>query len=371
MNPFNQLQADVLRAIEACQRAGELPGDLATLRVTVEPPRDPAHGDAATNAALVLAKAARRPPMALAELLAGRLREADEVEAVEIAKPGFINLRLRDRFWRAQIKVALDAGLRYGAADLGQGRRVNVEYCSANPTGPLHIGHGRGTVFGDALANLLERMGFAVTREYYVNDGGAQVDVLGRSVHHRYLEALGKAPDDPPEGWYPAEALAEVGRAIAAEDGERWRHATEADWLPVFRSRAINAMLALIREDLAALGVRHDVFTSEAALIEAGRIEQTIAQLTEQGLVYEGVLPPPKGKPSADWEPRPQSLFRATEFGDDVDRPLKRAGGQWTYLAADLAYHLDKIRRGADELIDVWGRTTAATSSGCRPGCAR
>jgi arginyl-tRNA synthetase len=355
MNPFEQLRADLLEVIEAAERAGELPTGLPLERITVEPPRDPGHGDAATNSALILAKPAGLPPMEVAELLALRLRAVDKVVAAEVAKPGFVNLRLSDEFWRAQIKVALEAGSDYGATDLGRGKRVNVEYCSANPTGRLHVGHGRGTAFGDALASLLDKMGFAVTREYYINDGGAQVDVLARSVHHRYLQALGEPAADPPADWYPAEEVAAVGRRIAADDGDRWRHTTEADWLPVFRSRAIAAMLELIREDLAALGVHHDVFTSEAALAADGRIEQTLAELERQGLIYEGVLPPPKGRPSADWRPRPQRLFRATAFGDDVDRPLERAGGQWTYLAADLAYHLDKIRRGAEELIDVWG----------------
>ncbi len=240
-------------------------------------------------------------------------------------------------------------------ADLGGGRSVNVEFCSANPTGPLHVGHGRGTVFGDALANLLARLGWRVTREYYINDGGAQVDQLARSVHHRYLEALGLAPAAPPAGWYPGDYLIPLGREIALRDGERWRFASESDWLPEFRPLAVEAMLALIRDDLAALGVEHDVFTSEAALIEAGRIEQTLDQLARAGLVYTGTLPPPKGKPSEDWEPVPLLLFRATAFGDDSDRPLKNSKGEWTYLAADLAYHLDKIERGAEELIDVWG----------------
>jgi arginyl-tRNA synthetase len=355
MNPFDQVRAHVLQTILACQRAGELPDALDLERITVEPPRDPAHGDAATNAALMLAKPAGRAPLELAELLAARLRACADFEQVEVARPGFVNLRLRDDFWRAQVKLALAAGRNYGAADLGRGKRVNVEYCSANPTGPLHVGHGRGTVFGDALASLLDKMGFAVTREFYINDHGAQVDVLARSVHHRYLEALGKAPQEPPEGWYPAEELIAVAEMIVRSDGDRWLHATEADWLPVFRSRGVAAMMERIRDDLAALGVHHEVFTSEAALAADGRIEETLALLQQQGLVYEGVLPPPKGRPSADWQPRPQLLFRSSAFGDDVDRPLKRAGGEWTYLAADLAYHLDKIRRGAEELIDVWG----------------
>ena len=355
MNPFEELRAEVVGAIEACQRAGELPTVLPLERITVEPPRDPAHGDAATNAALILAKPAGLAPMALAELLAARLRETETIAAVALAKPGFVNLRLNDDFWRAQVTAALEAGKDYGAADLGRGRPVNVEYCSANPTGRLHVGHGRGTAFGDALANLLAKMGFAVTREYYINDSGAQVDVLARSVHYRYLEALGAAPPEPPADWYPAEEVRVVSETILAEDGDRWRHATEADWLPVFRSRAVVQILAMIKDDLEALGVHHDVFTSEAALAADGRIDETLAELERQDLIYEGVLPPPKGRPSADWQPRPQLLFRATAFGDDVDRALRRDGGQWTYLAADLAYHLDKIRRGAEELIDVWG----------------
>ena len=355
MNPFEQVRANVLQAIAACQRAGELPETLELERITVEPPRDAAHGDAATNAALMLAKPAQRAPLELAELLAARLRASADVQEVTVARPGFVNLRLRDDFWRAQVRLALAAGRDYGAADLGRGRRINVEYCSANPTGPLHVGHGRGTVFGDALASLLAKMGFAVTREYYINDHGAQVDVLARSVHHRYLAALGRAPAQPPAGWYPAEELIAVAEAIVRSDGDRWLEAAEAEWLPVFRSRGVTAMLELIRADLGVLGVRHDVFTSEAALAADGRIEEALAELERQGLVYEGVLPPPKGQLSADWEPRPQLLFRSTAFGDDVDRPLRRAGGAWTYMAADLAYHLDKIRRGAEELIDVWG----------------
>jgi arginyl-tRNA synthetase len=355
MNPFQELQAEVLAAIAACQAAGELPAGVATDRVTVEPPRDLTHGDAATNAALVLAKPTGRPPLAIAEALAARLLELPQVDTVEIAKPGFVNLRLTDEFWRAQLRIALQAGVRYGAADLGQGRTVNVEYCSANPTGPLHVGHGRGTAFGDALANLLARMGWRVVREFYVNDGGAQIDHLARSVHHRYLAALGAAPPEPPQGFYPGDYLIPVARRIAEQDGERWRAAAEDAWLPVFRERAVAAMLALIRDDLAALGVQHDVFTSEAALIGEGRIEQALGRLEDRGLIYTGTLPPPKGKPSEDWEPVPLPLFRATEYGDDVDRPIRRSGGQWTYFAADLAYHLDKIQRGATELIDVWG----------------
>ncbi len=355
MNLFRELLGDVQAAIAACQAAGELPSGAGSDRITVEPPRDPSHGDAATNAALLLAKPAGRAPLAIAEALAARLRGLPKVATVEIARPGFVNLRLTDDFWRAQIPIVLRAGSSYGAADLGGGRGVNVEFCSANPTGPLHVGHGRGTVFGDALASLLARLGWRVTREYYINDGGVQVDQLARSVHYRYLEALGRAPEAPPAGWYPGDYLIPLGREIAERDGGRWRARPEREWLPVFRRRAVEAMLALIRDDLAALGVEHDVFTSEASLIEAGRIEQTLDRLAARDLIYTGTLPPPKGKPSEDWEPVPLLLFRATASGDDSDRPLKNSRGEWTYLAADLAYHLDKIERGAEELIDVWG----------------
>jgi arginyl-tRNA synthetase len=355
MNPFRELLRDVQAAIAACQIAGELPAGVSSDRVTVEPPRDPAHGDAATNAALLLAKPAGRPPLEIAEALGARLLDLPKVATVEIAKPGFVNLRLTDDFWRAQLPIILRAGNAYGAVDLGGGRSVNVEFCSANPTGPLHVGHGRGTVFGDALANLLARLGWRVTREYYINDGGAQVDRLAHSVHHRYLEALSCAPETPPAGWYPGDYLIPLSQRIAERDGGRWRTAPESEWLAEFRRLAVEAMLTLIKDDLAALGVEHDVFTSEAALIEAGRIEQTLDQLAARDLVYTGTLPPPKGKLSDDWEPVPLLLFRASASGDDSDRPLRNSKGEWTYLAADLAYHLDKIQRGAEELIDVWG----------------
>jgi arginyl-tRNA synthetase len=298
MNPFEELRRDVLDAVAACQAAGELPQDLPLASIVVEPPRDLGHGDAATNAAMLLARVARRPPIQIAEALALRLRALDKVEAAEVARPGFVNLRLADDFWRHQVKLALDAGPEYGAADLGRGLPVNVEYCSANPTGPLHIGHARGTIFGDALANLLARMGYAVTREYYINDGGAQIDHVARSVHYRYLEALGAAPaDTPPEGLYPGDYLIPLGERIAREDGDRWRDAPESAWLPEFRTRTVAAMMALIRDALEALGVRHDVFTSEAAMIEQRRIEQALAELEKDGLIYLGTLPPPKGKP--------------------------------------------------------------------------
>ena len=355
MNLFETLRQDVLQAVAQRQARGDLPADLATDRVNAEPPRDVSHGDVATNAALVLAKQAKMAPMAIAELLAPDLLRLDQVTSVDIAKPGFINLRLHDDVWRGQVRETLKTGQAYGRADIGKGAAVNVEYCSANPTGPLHIGHGRGTVFGDALANLLETMGFSVTREYYINDGGVQIDHLARSVHYRYLEALGVAPGEPPEGWYPGDYLIPLGQDIAAEAKDRWQYAAEADWMPVFRSRAINAMMGMIRADLVALGVEHDVFTSEAAMVDDGKIDEAFALLEDMGLVYEGMLPPPKGKPVEDWEPVPLLLFRATDFGDDIDRPLKNSAGELTYFGKDLAYHFDKYRRHGGHLIDVFG----------------
>ncbi len=355
MNLFAEFRDTVAAAVAALQERGELPPDLDLERISVEPPRDPAHGHMATNAALVLARPARRRPVELAELLAGEITGAEGIIEVRVAPPGFVNVRLADELWRRQIPVVLRAGADYGRCDLGRGRPVNDEYCSANPTGPLHVGHGRGTVYGDALANLLDFAGYRVTREYYINDGGAQIEAMARSVHHRYRELLGDDPGPMPEGLYPLEELVPVAKAIVERDGDRWLGRPEEEWLEPFGRAGVEAMMVRIREDLAALGVRHDVFTSERELIAAGRIEEAIAFLEEKGLVYTGTLPPPKGRTMEDWEPTPQLLFRSTAFGDDVDRPLRRSNGAWTYFAADLAYHLDKIRRGADLLIDVWG----------------
>jgi arginyl-tRNA synthetase len=272
-----------------------------------------------------------------------------------VAGPGFVNLRLTDTFWHARLAEVLRAGTAYGDSDMGGGRPVNVEFVSANPTGPMHVGHGRGAVVGDALASLLEKAGHRVCREYYVNDAGAQVEVLARSAYLRYREALGEAIGDIPEGYYPGDYLKETGRALAARDGDKWAQAPEAAWLPVVRDFAVAEMLDLIRGDLAALGVCHQVFSSERAIAESGAIERALGELEAQGLIYVGTLEPPKGKLPEDWEARPQTLFRSTEFGDDVDRPLKKSDGSWTYFAADIAYHLDKYRRGFPEMIDVWG----------------
>lgn len=355
MNPFLEIERAVGEALSGLIAEDALPAGLDLGRVAVEPPRDAAFGDVATNAALLLARPAGRRPLELAADLAAALARQPDIASAEAAPPGFVNLRMRPTFWQRQVPGVLAAGEAYGRLAIGAGRRVNVEYCSANPTGPLHVGHGRGTVFGDALANLLERVGFAVTREYYVNDGGAQVEILARSLHLRYREALGEAIGAIPAGLYPGDYLRPVAAAIAARDGARWRDLPEAEWLRPFIELGLEAMLDLIRGDLAALGVRHDLFVSERRLIDEGRIDEALAVLERQGLLYTGTLPPPKGRPVDDWEPVPQLLFRATAFGDDVDRPLRRSTGDWTYFAADIAYHLDKLRRGHELLVDVWG----------------
>jgi arginyl-tRNA synthetase len=351
MNVFSYFLDEVKKATQGLG----LPAGLDLSRVVVEPPRDPAHGDLSTNAAMVLAKPAGQKPRDLAAKLAEALRRHPEVIEAEVAGPGFLNWRVADRFWHARIGDVLRAGPAYGDSRMGAGRHINVEYVSANPTGPMHVGHGRGAVVGDALAALLEKAGFAVTREYYINDAGAQVEVLARSVHLRYREALGEAIGAIPEGYYPGDYLKPVGEALAKRDGAKWHNAPESDWLPVFRDFAVDEMMALIRADLAVAGIAHDVFASERALARAGAIDRVVAELEAKDLVYTGILEPPKGKLPDDWEPRPQLLFRATKFGDDVDRPLKKSDGSWTYFAADIAYHADKLRRGFPEMIDVWG----------------
>ena len=354
-NLFMQFRARVLAVVDALAEAGALPAGLDTAAIAVEPPRDPAHGDMATNAALVLAKQARMKPRHLAEALAPALARDPAVVLAEVAGPGFINFRLADGFWHDQLRQILAAGVSYGDSAVGQGRPVNVEYVSANPTGPLHVGHCRGAVFGDALCNLLQKAGYRVGREYYINDAGAQVDVLARSAYLRYREAMGEAIGPIPEGLYPGDYLKPLGVDIAARDGKRWLHAPESEWLGPFRDQATRAMMALIKDDLAALGIRHEIIVSERALNDAGRVQHAIDELQRRGLVYRGILEPPKGKRLDDWEPREQLLFAATRFGDDVDRPLQKSDGTWTYFAADIAYHLDKIERGFTSLIDVWG----------------
>jgi len=355
MNLFKYFRDEIVAIVERLAAAGTLPTGLDAARVTTEPPREAEHGDVATNAAMVLAKPAGMKPRDLAALLAAELGAHPAVIAVDVAGPGFINLRLAHGFWHDRLADCLREGSAYGDSAMGSGRRVNVEYVSANPTGPMHIGHARGAVFGDALASLLVKAGYDVAREYYVNDAGGQVDVLARSVHLRYREALGEDIGAIPEGLYPGDYLKPVAEAVAAGEGAKWKDAPEADWLPAFRQQAVDAMLALIKEDLDALGVHHDVFVSERLLVEAGKVDAALAFLDGRGLIYDGVLEPPKGKLPDDWEPRPQTLFKATGFGDDVDRPLKKSDGSWTYFASDIAYHLDKYRRGFATMIDVWG----------------
>jgi len=358
---FANIFADVLGRVRAALRSladqGALPAGIDLSRVVVEPPRDPSHGDMATNAAMVLAKEAGKNPRDLAEAITARLREDELFERVDIAGPGFINLTLKPQAWVATLHTVLTLGGDYGRADLGNGAKVNIEYVSANPTGPMHVGHCRGAVFGDALANLLAFSGHPVTREYYINDAGTQVDVLARSAFLRYREALGETIGEIPEGLYPGDYLKPVGVALAAEYGRTLNQMPEADWLPLVRAKAIDMMMAEIRADLAALNVRHDVFFSERSLVE-GPVDQvaaTIADLRRDGEIYEGRLPPPKGAPVEDWEDREQTLFRATDFGDDVDRPLMKSDGSYTYFASDIAYHRNKFERGFHSMIDVWG----------------
>jgi arginyl-tRNA synthetase len=355
------LFADVLARVHAVCGAlaaeGGWPAGIDLSRVVVEPPRDPAHGDMATNAAMVLAKEAKTKPRDLAERIAARLRADDLIASVDVAGPGFINLTLKASAWSDALRTVLREGSSYGRSATGAGEKVNVEYVSANPTGPMHVGHGRGAVFGDALANLLIFAGYDVVREYYVNDAGAQVDVLARSAYLRYRETLGEDVDEIPEGLYPGNYLKPVGQALAAAYGDKLVKMPEAEWLPIVRAKAIAMMMDEIKGDLAALNIRHDVFFSERSLIEGGtdQVAATIAFLRAKGDVYEGRLPPPKGAPIEDYEDREQTLFRATAYDDDVDRPLKKSDGGYTYFASDIAYHKNKFDRGFHNLVDVWG----------------
>jgi len=353
----------VLPALDDLVAHAGLPTGLDRSRVTVEPPRDPAHGDLATNAAMVLAGPLKENPMALAERIVAALKGRELLTGdyrgsgftVTAVRPGFINVKLAPEVWHAQLRAILRAGTAFGDSAIGGGERVNVEFVSTNPTGPMTAAHGRGAVVGDALASLLTKAGFSVAREYYINDSGAQVDILARSAYLRYREALGEAVGPIPEGYYPGEYLVETGRELAQRDGTRWLGRPEQEWLAPVRDFAVNHMMALIRADLSALVVRHDLFVSEHELVEKGAVDDCLAELEQRGLIYTGILEPPKGKLPDDWEPREQTLFRATRFGDDTDRPLKKSDGSWTYFAGDIAYHRDKFRRGFTNLIDVWG----------------
>ncbi len=337
----------------AASVTGASEADLA--RLTIEPPRDPANGDLASNAAMILAKPLGRNPRELATHIAAELASDPDIDSAEVAGPGFINLRLKWAVWQRALAALIAAGDAYGRSDVGRQVKTNVEYVSANPTGPMHVGHTRGAVFGDALASLLKFAGYDVTREYYINDAGAQVDVLARSAYLRYREALGETIAIP-EGLYPGDYLKPVGAALAAKYGDTLLGKDEADWLPTVRRETIDAMMALIRADLDLLDVHHDVFFSERSLQDGkDRVADAINWLTDKGLIYEGTLPPPKGQLPDDWEDREQTLFRSTQFGDDVDRALKKSDGSYTYFASDIAYHFDKYRRGFAEMIDVWG----------------
>ena len=354
MNIFAEIRTSVIETLDAMVADGELPSGLSWGNVAVEPPRDAAHGDMATNAAMVLAKGAGKTPRVIADSLAKRLTSDPRIAVVEIAGPGFLNLRLHPDVWHDVVAEAIDSGATFGHSGMGAGVKVNVEYVSANPTGPLHVGHTRGAVFGDALASLLAFAGYNVTREYYINDGGAQVDVLARSAFERYREAHGLSPEIA-EGLYPGDYLVPVGEALKTKFGDRFLDKSEDVWLAPVREFATEAMMELIRADLASLGVKMDHFFSEKSLYGSGMIEKAIADLDGKGLIYKGTLEPPKGKMPEDWEPREQTLFRSTAHGDDVDRPIMKSDGAWTYFAPDIAYHWDKIDRGFDELIDVFG----------------
>lgn len=354
MNLFSEIRDLVTSALTAMMADGTLPAGLDLSAVAVEPPRDASHGDMATNAAMVLAKPANMQPRAIAEALAARLMADPRIAGADVAGPGFLNLRLDPAIWHSLLRATLTHGTDYGRSTLGQGLKVNVEFVSANPTGPMHVGHTRGAVFGDALARLLSFAGWDVTREYYINDGGAQVDVLARSAYERYREAHGLEPAIS-EGLYPGDYLIPVGEALKAKYGASLLDQPESVWLRDVRDFATDLMMAEIRNDLKVLGVEMDVYSSEKALYGTGEIEAAIATLREMGLIYEGTLEPPKGKEPDDWEPRVQTLFRSTAHGDDVDRPVQKSDGSWTYFAPDIAYHYNKVRRGFDALIDIFG----------------
>ena len=359
-NIFAAVLDKVRAATNALVADGMLPSGIDQSRIVVEPPRESAHGDMATNAAMVLAKDVGAKPRALAEAIAAKLRGDDLVAKAEVAGLGFINLTLKPAAWIDALRAVLAAGTDYGRSAVGQGTRVNVEYVSANPTGPMHVGHVRGAVFGDALANLLAGTGYAVTREFYINDAGAQIETLACSAYLRYREALGETIGEIPEGLYPGDYLVPVGQALARQYGPGLRDKPENEWLPIVRDFAVACMMDLIRSDLAALGIKHEVFFSERSLHEPqnggpSKIAETVAFLEKQGLLYRGTLPPPKGKVMEDWEPRELLLFRATQFGDDVDRPIFKSDGSPAYITPDIAYHREKFRRGFGDMIIVLG----------------
>jgi arginyl-tRNA synthetase len=357
MNVFARVEERVVAALEALKSEGALPADLTVSGIEVATTRDPTHGDLATNAALVLAKPAGMKPRDIAERLKEKLEADADVELAEVAGPGFLNLTFKPAYWQALVRTILEEGADYGRAGLGKGETVNVEYVSTNPTGPIHVGHGRIAVFGDALCNLMAFAGYRVTREYYVNDAGGQVDILARSVFLRYREALGEDIGEIPQGLYPGDYLKPVGAALAKKHGSALREMPEAEWLPIVRKAAIKPMLAMIKKDLAALNIKHDVFFSEASLTSGkkDKIKAAIETLRAKGLIYEGRLPRPMGHDDEEWEDRDQTLFKSTAFGDDVDRALMKSDGSYTYFAGDVAYHYDKLKRGFDHYRNVFG----------------
>lgn len=370
MTVFDHIHQLVERRLRlAAKTAGwSLPEPLPAF--ALEAPRDPAHGDIACNIALVLSKGLGKPPRAVAEALVPELREEEDIAVAEMAGPGFINLRLSPTAWQRELQRVLAEGADYGRNRRGHGKRVNIEYVSANPTGPMHAGHVRGAVIGDAVATLLQHAGYEVTREYYFNDAGAQVDVLARTTHLRYREALGEAIGAIPEGYYPGDYLKEVGQELAARDGKQWLGQDETVWLAPVRDFAVASIMAMIKEDLRLIGIKHDVFTNERAMIADGTLEKAFGILEQKGLIYTGTLPPPRGKAMEDWEPVPLTLFRSSQFGDNTDRPLKKRDGQWAYIMPDIAYHYDKVRRGFDLMINVLGKDHGGYLERMRPAVA-
>lgn len=363
MNIFQTFKSRFDAVVGEMMAEGVLPAGLDLTRMAAELPRDPTHGDIATNAAMILAKPAGKPPRVLADLLVERFKKLPDVLDATVAGPGFINLKVNDDLWRGALRDVLREGTHYGDVDVGKGEPANVEYVSANPTGPMHVGHARGAVIGDALANLLAKAGFKVTKEYYINDAGGQVDNVARALRMRYLQTLGKISAEDVQGalerkeiQYGGDYLIPCAEALAARDGDKWVNVTDdAEWIPPLRDFTVEFMMKIVKEDLAAMGIKHDVFTSEKKLTQAGKVDDALKFMDEKGLTYTGVLEPPKGKTPDDYEPRPQLLFKATQFGDEIDRPLKKSSGAWTYFAADIAYHKDKIDRGFYDLINVWG----------------
>ena len=355
MNIFKDFQKNIKDIITSLSDGGKLPKEMDLSNITAEAPRDPSHGDIATNAAMVLVKQAKMKPRDIAEMIADGLAKIETVEKVDIAGPGFINIRLKPNFIQKQVATILDKGLDYGSSSYGNNEKVNVEYVSANPTGPLHVGHCRGAVFGDALATLLDYVGFDVAKEYYINDAGGQINTLAQSAYHRYLEALGEEIGEIPEGLYPGEYLIPVGKALAEKYGDSLVGENESEWLEDLKAFTSSAMMDLVRDDLEKLGIKHDVFFSEKSMHDNGDIQKGLEALEAKGLIYTGVLDAPKGKLPDDWEERPQTLFKSTQFGDDVDRALKKSNGDWTYFAADVAYHKNKMDRGFNRQIDILG----------------